>query len=63
MPSTTALSQSSSEFSEKVLFDQSELEDEKRLFVGSSVFPVISTFEPAFPISDDASVETRSLVP
>ncbi len=63
MPSTTALDQSSLEFSEKGLFVQTELEEVKRLFVGSSGFSVMPTSEPTFPISDAASVETRPLVP
>ena len=58
MPSTTALNQSSLEFSEKGLFDQSEFNDVKRLFSGCSGFSVISTSEPAFPVSDDLSAET-----
>ncbi len=43
MPFTTALDQSSLEFSEKGLFVQSELEDVKRLFLGSSGFSVMTT--------------------
>ena len=52
MPSTTALDQSSLEFSEKSCLDQSEFEDEKRLFSGWSGFSVISTSEPVlhFPL-------------
>ena len=58
MPTTTALDQSSIEFSEKGLFGQSDFEDVKRLFSGCSGFSVISTSEPTFHISDDLSVET-----
>ena len=63
IPSTTALDQSSLEFCGKSLFDQSELEDVKRLFLGWSGFSVISTSKPVPPFSVVASFKTRSLVP
>ncbi len=63
VPCTTALDQSSLEFSERILLDQSEFEDVKRLYLGWSGSSVISTSEPVFPPPVNASVKKRSLVP
>jgi hypothetical protein len=63
MPSTTARDQSSNGFSEKFLFDQSEIDGVKSEPMESSGFFIGSTSDPLFPFSFDDSAGARSCVP